>query len=666
MTTPRAAAFRQRDAERRAAAEATWSEPRVSHAPRIRFAYLLWWLLAIGLYVSLLYLSSNLVTDPPSTTQQRQLAALQIATVIAGTGFLPILFLHSFFRTEKGRARDAALAEAKANGWSISFRGEINEWYDQVFDPRRYPIPATLALVTFLAGWTFIFFHDGPLIDEMVVPGVGLRSLADQIATGPPLSYGFLGAYFFAVWLLFKRYMSGDLGPGAFLHVAIRTWLVAILTIVLAELLGQSAVRVTGSDMTEAAIAAAAFTGAFVPSAVLRRIQDLAKGVLSSDGESKEIALTVLGGMNPWKAARLAEEGIDNVQNLAMDQPSRLFVVTREGGFRILDWIDQAILYNAASETLRCKLLNLEIRTAFDLYLVLESREMVSDRLRQDGSRSYRVKSPDGEPFPGIDNGALLNVALAVFNHPTFENVRRMRTAALREASKPLAAETMEMDAKSARGVRVSMRPDLDPAVLLVKRPDGAMASAVAVGPDLAVTTLDVGDERLTFFAAAGSTASGKEQVEGSLVATTPQTHLCQYRLSDDRIVVPARIAPTDSEPGDTVIRQSHLSGEQHGSVVARVPSVRIVSGHGNLTLRDVLRVSIPAEQGDAGAPLFNAAGELAAVVVGGGDDHSLAVPVSNLRFEPATRRRKTITVGRGRAVEPAAGGPAVPAQPGS
>ena len=71
----------------------------------------------------------------------------------------------------------------------------------------------------------FVFFHDGAAVDRLLATQSGMNGLVQEIANGPAVSYGFLGSYFFAIWFLFKRYISGDLGPGAFLHVSVRAWL---------------------------------------------------------------------------------------------------------------------------------------------------------------------------------------------------------------------------------------------------------------------------------------------------------------------------------------------------------------------------------------------------------------------------------------------------------
>jgi hypothetical protein len=618
----------------------------------IRLAYLLWWLLLFGLVGSLLYLSGNLETNPPTTREQRWLPALQIAGVIAVMAYLPILLLHSFFRSERERAQLAAMSEAETNGWTTEFQGQINEWYGRVFDKRRYPIPVTLALITFIAAWTFMFFHDGPAIEKLMVDGVGMNGLAEQIATGPPLSYGFLGAYFFAVSFLFRRYMSGDMGPGAFLHVAVRTWLVAILTIVFARLVDVSAVETAESGETaKAVISAAAFTGAFTPSALLNKIRDLAQGVLSiGDDARPEVPLTVLDGINPWKAARLAEEGIDNVQNLAMDQPSRLFVVTREGSLRVLDWMDQAILYNAATDEIRVQLGALGIKRASDVFLALRANELVTPVRGADGTVTYEVEPLVPDAFPGMDATALRYVAVSIVNHPSFENIRQMREQALRTAAGRFPVATQAMSLRESTAATSLLRDGLHPSVLLVERVStGPAASAVVIDDRLALTTLDVESDGIAFRTAAAPGTVPRLPVAGRLVASDAGTHLGLYRLAE-ALGSPASVAAADPVIGDVLTKESHISGAHTGAVDGIVEFMDVVSGRGNLRLTNLLRVSIPSASGDAGAPLFNASGELAAVLVAGSPESTVAVPISRIPRLPRERRprRRTAAVGGG------------------
>jgi hypothetical protein len=55
--------------------------------------------------------------------------------------------------------------------------------------------------------------------------------------------------------------------------------------------------------------------------------------------------LTELEGIDGWTEARLAEEGVDNVQALATAPLQRLVLRTHFTTQRLVDWVDQALLY---------------------------------------------------------------------------------------------------------------------------------------------------------------------------------------------------------------------------------------------------------------------------------------------------------------------------------
>jgi hypothetical protein len=635
----------------------------------IRAFYLLWAILLIGLWASTFYLSSRL--EIPDPIWARWLVVAQIDSVITVASFLPILLLLSFFNSERLRAQEAALTEAQHNGWKEQFQADISEWYERVFDERRYPIPATLALLTFLAGWMFVFFHDGAAIDRLLADRSGLNGLVLAITNGPPVSYGFLGSYFFAIWFLFKRYISGDLGPGAFLHVSVRTWLVAILVLVVAKLMGEAPLGAASAAMSPV-IAATAFVGALVPSALLTIIWDVATGVGSRirGQPDVEVSLTSLTGMNAWKAARLVEEGIDNVQNLAMDQPSRLFVVTREGGLRILDWIDQAILVNAATPEVRLGLKELGIRTAYDLYLALQAHDLVRKTNAPDEPAAYRVDLPTEDAFPGVNLRPLRYVALGILHHPNFENIRRMREQALRTATDRFVAKTLMPETPLMAGLRQGPGPVGAAAPEAVSRAPregvlvvhaggmGPAATGVLVAPDLALTTVDVASVTVSFEPLPDRRETGDQGegettiVPGQLIAQDPESRLALYRLAQP-MTQPVTVSDRQLKPGERVWRCSAMSGVREGMVESVLAWVAIEDGPAKLTIKDAVMVNIPSAPGDAGAPIFDAGGALVAISIAGASDYTIAVPAA--RIPTATdsgsgprRRRPRTPVGSG------------------
>ena len=398
-----------------------------------RLTYIAW--LAIEVALAFGIASSVMPGSVGLEVLGRAVASIIAWALISLLGCFPILLLAAFLMSERGRAQASAATDIRHHGWEGRFLDDVAEWYATVFDELRYPIPAMLSVLTFIAGWGFVIFHEGPGVLYDVACCGNLDSVIGAISSGPPVSFGFLGAYFFATWFLFKRYVAGDLGPGAFLHVSVRTWLVTIMTLVATVTVeGNPLFPSQGSTPTQV-LAAIAFLGALTPTMLLQVIAGSIAGGLQAifRRETSEVPLADLGGMNPWKAARLVEEGIDSVQNLAMEDPARLLVVTSEGGLRILDWVDQAILLNIAKKDLRRQLADQGIRTAVDLYLVFCSLGLVKSLSNVSGL-AYEISLPSREAF-GIEPARLRNMVITMVNHPNFEQIREMREQALRRAA---------------------------------------------------------------------------------------------------------------------------------------------------------------------------------------------------------------------------------------
>ena len=59
---------------------------------------------------------------------------------------------------------------------------------------------------------------------------------------------------------------------------------------------------------------------------------------------TEDLPLQMVKGINIWKAYRLEEEGIENVQNLATADVTELAVRTHYNFRTLIDWIDQSLL----------------------------------------------------------------------------------------------------------------------------------------------------------------------------------------------------------------------------------------------------------------------------------------------------------------------------------
>lgn len=414
-------------------------DPRVTRAnplwrPGLRWAMVVWTGVLVLLWGTAIVMFMFVVAHPTSLGEfvGRFVIIVILCGLISLVSFLPVLLLLAFLISERDRAREGAEAEVRALGWA-ALSEEVRNWYSTVFDDRRYGIPVTLALLTFVAGWVFLFLDNGPLWLETFQQESKIGILVDVLGSGPPVSFGLLGGYFFGAWFLFRRYVGGDLGPNAFLHVTVRTWMVAILALVATVALTPDA----PASNANAALAVIAFAGALTPTFFYKVILDSMTAGLRTAVRlpNIEASLSEIEGMNPWKAARLVEEGIDNVQNLAMEDPTRLLVVTREGGLRILDWIDQAILVNAVSVDMRQKLKALGIRTAVDLYFVFDGAGFIKRAAGKPGEpERIVVSTPTTDVIPA-DGQAIQNLLTGIVHHPNFRKVLRMREQVLKAAA---------------------------------------------------------------------------------------------------------------------------------------------------------------------------------------------------------------------------------------
>ena len=228
----------------------------------------------------------------------------------------------------------------------------------------RWPI--LLATVTLAFGW---------IIALMPVGSAGAVETAGDInrlftPQENAVSFGFLGAYFFAINLVFRRYARGDLRPKAYSTITVRV-IVAVILGWLIQLIQPQPIAM--------ALLFAFFVG-IVPETFLTFLQEAYRGRqvarIASRLEEK-LPLHLLEGIDLYDRARLLDEGVANIEGLAHHDLIDLLLETRIPAARLVDWVDQAILFlhvsdqessnnNGNDETL-VALRQLGIRTATDL-----------------------------------------------------------------------------------------------------------------------------------------------------------------------------------------------------------------------------------------------------------------------------------------------------------
>jgi hypothetical protein len=179
------------------------------------------------------------------------------------------------------------------------------------------------------------------------------------------LKFGFFGSYFFIVQDLLRRYYREDLKTVAYISASARVVFVAVIVVAVAQLWD-------GVDGDQKVIA---FMIGMFPNLGLQLIRIPVEKVLGKVVPSEKTAhpLSELDGLSYWYEARLLEEGIDDVQNLASANLVDLMLRTRVPIARLMDWIDQSCLHlhlphgGGANDTAWKRFHEIGIRGATDL-----------------------------------------------------------------------------------------------------------------------------------------------------------------------------------------------------------------------------------------------------------------------------------------------------------
>lgn len=196
-------------------------------------------------------------------------------------------------------------------------------------------LPVIAAWVAFAVGWVTIVLNT-----EFVQGGFTYEDA---------LRFGFMGAYLFSLQLTVRSFFQGDLRSGTYVGIVQRLVVVAILVTVIhvawSALFAGSAGN--GSAGTSAAAeAVVVFVVGSFPLVGQEWLNQwsaawMRKRVRSLDSRHP---LSDIDGMNVWYEARLLEEGIEDVQNLATANVVDVVLHSRAPVGRLVDWIDQALL----------------------------------------------------------------------------------------------------------------------------------------------------------------------------------------------------------------------------------------------------------------------------------------------------------------------------------
>ncbi len=170
------------------------------------------------------------------------------------------------------------------------------------------------------------------------------------VPTPSAATMAFLGAYFFAVFLVLRGYFRGDLRPKLYNQITARL----VTVVVLAYLL---TVLYAGGGETNRFLWTTAFLAGVVPTTVLQRIGMVTTSVVAPlAGRSTYLrdrfaavfatprSLTLIDGVDIYESARLESEGITDIPSLAKSDLVSMMISTRLPVERLIDWTDQAVL----------------------------------------------------------------------------------------------------------------------------------------------------------------------------------------------------------------------------------------------------------------------------------------------------------------------------------
>lgn len=263
--------------------------------------------------------------------------------LICVASILPALFYYLFGRQQVEKLREKFFHDILVLDPHLYTLSEADAKYSTLLSSAfgagssNSPFAILLLIIStalFVTGWTLTITPYGPLPQPA-------NSLTDFFKiTVSPLSLSFLGVYFFSINMIFRRYVRADLTPKTYASIIVRLLvsLVLVLTI--------SVLPANGALMENGFLAVAFIIGVF-PEDGFRIIRDAARKAVPGlrGGGDEKYPITELEGMNQYDQARLLEEGIENIENLAHHNLIELLAFTRIPTARLVDMFDQAILY---------------------------------------------------------------------------------------------------------------------------------------------------------------------------------------------------------------------------------------------------------------------------------------------------------------------------------
>lgn len=217
-------------------------------------------------------------------------------------------------------------------------------------------LPVIIATLLISIGWLITLppglislQPGGPALDEAQTQALWKAVFIPDASAD---RFAFIGAYFFSLQLLFRRYVRRDLRASAYVAVSMRIALAVIGIWVVNEAVNMAPEKVEGEwawsrEALQRSLPVLGFVIGVFPRVAWQVVTTSLKRAVGLVVPSLQTQLPVnqLDGLTVWHEARLEEEDIENIPNMATADIVDLMTNTRLPPDRIIDWVDQAILY---------------------------------------------------------------------------------------------------------------------------------------------------------------------------------------------------------------------------------------------------------------------------------------------------------------------------------
>lgn len=216
-------------------------------------------------------------------------------------------------------------------------------------------VPVILTTILIALGWLITlppWYGNMPTRD---VTTLSLDWLHIFIPVRTPVHFAFIGAYFFSLQMLFRRYVRRDLRSSAYVAVSLRIILAVIGTWVAVASMSSLVNRYERTEFSpisaqaENQLLVLGFIIGVFPRVVWQIVGAVAKKIggfiLRLPSLQTDLPVTDLDGLTVWHESRLEEEDIENIPNMATADLIEMLLTTRIPPDRLIDWVDQAILY---------------------------------------------------------------------------------------------------------------------------------------------------------------------------------------------------------------------------------------------------------------------------------------------------------------------------------